>query len=416
MEKLMQNLEEETDSCINCGFCESACPTLPASGFRASIGARGRVDMGKALIHEYKETGKISLKINESFYSCLDCFACVQVCPAGVNAGKVSQIGKEIVVKETTNSGSSNNPVAEMIVNITMKHMNPLGVGKQCSGWAKNLSFDNNSEFLLYTGHMYQLMAYNKKLQTMEKRMGENLAESMSKLLSKHTELSRFMRFFKDKELNIEMNKYLQNIYHLLKKTGLDFKYLGKEEPYPGTFIYDLGYLENFKAYSNYIIDLFHKHKIRKIITVDPHTYDLLKNIMPKYNENFDFEVYHYLELIKDLNFSNSGEKVTYHEPCHFVLRDNALNLPRDMLEQTSHLTMPVRSGKKVFCCGGPTELLYGNLSEKVSNIRYEQLRQTGSNKIITACPICLTNLKKDSNVIDISEKLLSSLNTSQPS
>ena len=89
-------MKEEVEKCVNCGFCESVCPTLPASGFRSTIGARGRVDLGKAFIAEMNNAGRSELKISDSFYSCLDCFACLQVCPAGVNAGKVSGIGREI--------------------------------------------------------------------------------------------------------------------------------------------------------------------------------------------------------------------------------------------------------------------------------------------------------------------------------
>ena len=60
--KLLEKLEDEVNSCINCGFCESVCPTLPSSGFRSSIGARGRVDVGKEMIREIKGKGVIELK------------------------------------------------------------------------------------------------------------------------------------------------------------------------------------------------------------------------------------------------------------------------------------------------------------------------------------------------------------------
>ena len=87
---LIEEIEKEASKCINCGFCDSVCPTLPASGYKGHISARGRVNLANNLINEIKSKGKIELRINEPFYSCLLCYACQDVCPAGINAGKIS--------------------------------------------------------------------------------------------------------------------------------------------------------------------------------------------------------------------------------------------------------------------------------------------------------------------------------------
>ena len=148
----------------------------------------------------------------------------------------------------------------------------------------------------------------------------------------------------------------------------------------------------------------------KRIITVDPHTYDLLKNVYPEFVSNFDFEVVHYIDLIKDLDFEKSGEKVTFHEPCHFVLRDSPYNSPMDILRESSEVVLPARSGRKTRCCGGPDELLFPELSEKISEQRYNELRETGASRVVTACPICFTNLAKDEKAIEISDFLVEKL------
>ncbi len=404
---LMEELDDEVSSCINCGFCETVCPTLPASGFRSSIGARGRVDLGKEIFKEVRESGRIELKIGESFYTCLDCYACLQVCPAGVNAGKVSEIGKALISSGEITVKSQRNPIADMIVELTMKYRNPLGVRELCSGWAEGLAFDGSSSTLLYTGNMYQLMAYNKALGKLESQIGSMLSKTIAGFFTKHTSFSKYIKHFADKKMKEEMDNYLRDIYLLLKGTGTTFNYLAKDEPYPGTFIYDLGYREKFAEYAKYLADLFHKKNVEHIITVDPHTYDLLKNTVPKFVEDFDFTVSHYLEYIKPESLAKTSEKVTFHEPCHFVLRKDSYDVPKKLLESTSDIVMPARSGKKVLCCGGPDELLYKGLSEKISMERFRELKDTGAEKIITACPICLSNLKKENIVTDISSYLL---------
>ncbi|MFP3209538.1 MAG: (Fe-S)-binding protein [Nitrososphaeria archaeon] len=57
---------------------------------------------------------------------------------------------------------------------------------------------------------------------------------------------------------------------------------------------------------------------------MDPHTYDLLAAVYPKYVEGFgaDVEVLHYTDLLGGLELKNLGISVAYHEPCHFAVRD----------------------------------------------------------------------------------------------
>ena len=404
--ELLKELQEEVEKCINCGFCESVCPTLPASGFRSSIGARGRVDIASALLGELDKNGKSSLAISESFYSCLDCFACLQVCPAGVNAGKVSHLGKSIIADSTTLEINERKAIADMIVSVTMKTMNPLGLRRECSKWSSGLEFDSASDTLFYTGNMYQLMPYSKKLSGVERMMGQKATDAMARLISSHPGLSRLTGLMKDDALEREMNRFLQDIYALLSAAKIEMNYLGEDEPYPGTFIFDLGYISEFRRYAERVTEIFHQKGVRNIITVDPHTYDLLKVQYPKYVPEFDFDVCYYTDFLDALEFEKDHALTTLHEPCHFTLREEAYNGPLKYAMKITDVVLPDRSGKKLMCCGGPDELLFGNLSDEISRERFQQLKNTGAGKVLTACPICYSNLRKDSSVQDLSTYL----------
>jgi glycolate oxidase iron-sulfur subunit len=96
----IKDLFEETEKCISCGFCEAVCPTLPSMNYRSIYGARGRVLLAREVVKNINESGKVKLKINDPFYTCLGCYACFYVCPAGVNAGKVSEMVKDIVTEK----------------------------------------------------------------------------------------------------------------------------------------------------------------------------------------------------------------------------------------------------------------------------------------------------------------------------
>lgn len=394
--------------CVNCGFCESVCPTLPAAGFRPIVGARGRVNLAKFLLGQVGNDRKSDLRISEAFYSCLDCYACVQVCPAGVNAGKVSQIGKQIIVNGQLLGTDQEEPVARMIVEATKRFGNPLGVRTQCSGWAKGLEFDEDSDTLLYTGNMYQLMAYNSSLARLEALMGERMTSFIAKVAAGHPSVLYFSRFVVSKRLENRMNSYLRAIYTLLKSSGLQFNYLGKDEPYPGTLMHDFGYQEEFIKYGAGVVNLFKERGVKTIVTVDPHTYDILRNKYPKHFSGFDFNVVYYLDYLKEMEFEKEDAAVTFHEPCYFVLREDTYSTPPQLLSKIARVTYPQRSGKRTMCCGGPDEALYAGLSQRISEERSSQLKAAGTKRTITACPICYSNLSGDGAVEDISGFLAS--------
>lgn len=403
-ENLLHLLGEESEKCISCGFCDSVCPTYPASGYDPIITARGRAQLGKKFFDDLMENGISQLSVSDSFYSCLDCHACVQVCPTGVDAGRVSDLAKGVMASGKSGMKKSTKPISRMIVAATMRYNNPLGVREKCADWADGLTFEKDSDTLLYTGNMYQLMAYSRSMKNTRDAMGEGLSNAMAGMVSRIPSLLKFGTRRYDEEIMAAMQRNLRNIVYLLERSGLKFSYMGKEEPYSGTFLYDLGYVAEFREYANRIHNMFKNSAYRRIITVDPHTYELLKFIYPKFVEDFGLEVYHYLDFMDSTRMTGTGTKTVFHEPCHFVLSAENYNRPKEILSAISKMTLPERSGKRTFCCGGPNELLFGDLSDRISSMRFKQLKEAHAEKIVTACPICYVNLAKDHTVYDISD------------
>lgn len=404
MTNLFEDLEKEASKCINCGFCDSVCPTLPASGYKANISARGRVNLANSIIKEIKSRGKFELNISESYYSCLTCYACLEVCPAGINAGKVSELGRKIIVKYSKNQ---RNIIADVIVKNIIKYKDPLGLTKECSSWAEGVSFDKSSKNLLYTGHMYQLMAYSKGIEDFILKR-KRLFNLLTKVISIFPSLIKISRFFYKKEIKEKMESSLKNIVNLLKMSEIDFKY-EKDEPYPGTLLLDYGYDEEFAKYAKEVTDYFKSKGIERIIVIDPHTYEILKIHYPRYVKDFNFEVVYYFDLLDNLKFEKIEKEITYHEPCHFIRRLNYTK-HRDFLKEKSILKLPLHSGRNTMCCGGPDAMLYKDISDKVAENRFKELEETKAEYIVTSCPVCFANLYKSNSVIDFSSFLILSL------
>ncbi len=395
-----------TDKCINCGFCEAVCPTLEAASFKAAIGARGRVMIAKEMLSELKRVDFDTSDFLDPFYSCLNCNACLTVCPAGINAGEISRLSRQELVYRKA-AGKS---VADMIVRLTVKYGSPLGLSKRMNKWFDGMKFYDDSEILFYTGQMYLLTAYSKSFSGLELKMGERLTNAGASIIARFPFLIKLLSLiFKGKDVDDYM-KSVRNIYDLLSKAGIRMNHI-ENEPYPGTFILDLGYEEQFRRYAENFTKIIREKKIKKIVTTDPHTYDLLKFSYPKYVKDFDAEVSFYTDYLADLKFRKLDENLIMHEPCHLIRGEDRYNVASKILENVSNVTYPTHSGQSTACCGGPDELLFPNLSERISEKRYEELRSAGKGNIVTACPICLSNLNKNKDAKDLSDILKRAMN-----
>jgi len=125
-------------------------------------------------------------------------------------------------------------------------------------------------------------------------------------------------------------------------------------------------------------------------------------------------EVIHYLELLRDVvGFDKIAEKVTnplkgkkvaaYYgclllRPGKVLKLDNPEN-PKIMEDFTRALgAEPVISPMRNECCGGYVTLEDKTIAQKRSTAVTSSAKELGADVIVTACPLCLYNLTKNSN------------------
>ena len=258
---------------------------------------------------------------------------------------------------------------------------------------------------LLITGHMYQIMPYVVGLSGIRDRLGEGPLRALARVASRAPRILRLARPFADGRSVALYRGYLRNIASLLRAAGVEFAY-DPLEPYPGTLLYELGHDAEFARYARAFADYLRGLGASRVITVDPHTRDLLAEVYPRYVEGFGVEVLHYADLLGGLELRDLGISVAYHEPCHFAVRDEPLAAVGSLLGRAAEVRYARRSGRRNLCCGGPAELLRGGVAAAVSWRRFAELKELGADLIVTACPICHVNLNKDGSVVDASEVL----------
>ncbi|MCF7849468.1 MAG: (Fe-S)-binding protein [Kiritimatiellales bacterium] len=282
--------------------------------------------------------------------------------------------------------------------------------------WAKGLELPKGGKTILYTGHLYQLIPVIDAMAGQMSRLEDSpltkyfgLGRNVNKLIN----MTFFMGMMASKNTRKDYDHMLRNIALLLKKANVEFGYLYGEELYSGALVYDEGLDGAFAKHAQRVCDLFKKHGVEKVITVDPHTTHTLRSVFPEYVKGFDLDVKSYLEVLADSGIKPTtliSDELALHDSCVYARHENVVEQPRELLNRAGvKIKNPTLCGKNTHCCGGPLESLFPSESHRIANNRAKQLKEAGDN-IATMCPICLVSLRKAANgsaqVSDLSDTL----------
>jgi Fe-S oxidoreductase len=269
---------------------------------------------------------------------------------------------------------------------------------RNATRWARGLDLPRGGQTVLYTGMMYQLIPYIEGLVKVEKRLGDSpLAKftALGRKMNRVVNVSAFMAR-PSAQLKAVYNQVPINVAHLLKQAGVEFGYLYKDDLYSGALAHDLGADEAVAEHARRVYEVLKKHGVKTVITIDPHTTNMLRSVYPKVIPGYDIQVKAYLEVLaeKDLVVRNAlrGE-VTVHDPCVFARYENIVDEPRKLLAATGMtINEPENSGRMTWCCGGPVESLYPEKALANAAKRAEQLKAAAP-EVVTMCPMCFVNL-----------------------
>jgi Fe-S oxidoreductase len=270
--------------------------------------------------------------------------------------------------------------------------------GRNATRWARGLDLPRGGETVLYTGMMYQLIPYIEGLVKAETRLGDSPLAKLTSLGRKINRLINISAFMArpSAQLKAVYNQVPIDVARLLKQAGVEFGYLYKDDLYSGALAHDLGADEVVAEHARRVYEVLKKRGVKTLITIDPHTTNMLRSVYPKLVPGFDIQVKNYLEVLAERELVPrtvlSGQAVI-HDPCVFARYEGIIDEPRKLLAATG-LTVrePERSGRMTWCCGGPVESLYPDKARANAEKRVQQLSEAGSEGI-TMCPMCFVNL-----------------------
>jgi Fe-S oxidoreductase len=341
-------------TCVECGRCQVNCPAWGA----------GKELNPKTIVLQTQDAllaGERAMKLGELYsekvlWQCTTCGACENQCPVGI---------EHLPLLIGSRRGLVSNGEAPEYLGAMYNHLERRG-----NIWG--LGYDQRQKFVAAAA-----------LETFDPARHEVLVW-----------LGCAGAFEAD------FQKSLRSLFEILRRRGVTFGVLAKErctgDPAKRTgneYMYQelaTGNIEDLKAAGP-----------TKILTSCPHC---VKTIGDDYRKfGYEVEVVHSAvfveELTRDVTIGAADGKVTYHDPCYLGRYGGKVDEPRSLLTRFgASIAEPVRNRDNPYCCGAGGGLLFADKEEepgsRISDVRFKQLRETGADTVVTACPFCSIMLK----------------------
>jgi Fe-S oxidoreductase len=201
----------------------------------------------------------------------------------------------------------------------------------------------------------------------------------------------------------------------LLNEAGVKFAILGNKEKNSGDTPRRLGNEFLFQELATKNIEEFEKNEVKKIVTIDPHAYNIFKNEYPDFG--FEGEVYHHTELLAKLVKEGKlvpkhavNETITFHDSCYLGRYNEVYDAPRDILKAIPGVDLKEmeRNRDTAMCCGAGGGLMWmeEETGHRINVARTEQALAVNPSVISSGCPYCLTMLSDGTKAKEVEENV----------
>ncbi|NSL52998.1 heterodisulfide reductase-related iron-sulfur binding cluster [Calidifontibacillus erzurumensis] len=201
----------------------------------------------------------------------------------------------------------------------------------------------------------------------------------------------------------------------LLNEAGVSFAILGNKEKNSGDTPRRLGNEFLFQELATANIAEIEKSGAKKIVTIDPHAYNTLKNEYVDFG--LEVEVYHHTEVLAQLIKEGRlkpkyelDETITFHDSCYLGRYNEIYDQPREILRSIPgvKLVEMERNRETGMCCGAGGGLMWmeEHVGNRINVARTEQALEVNPTVISSGCPYCLTMLSDGTKAKEVEDKV----------
>lgn len=195
--------------------------------------------------------------------------------------------------------------------------------------------------------------------------------------------------------------KIAMSFAKVMNEASIPFAILGNKEKNSGDTPRRIGNEFLFQDLAAKNIETFKKYGIKKIITTDPHAFNVFKNDYPEFGLE-GVEVYHHTQMIDQwikegrIRLENRvDERVVYHDSCYIGRYNGIYDAPRNILQAIPgvELVEMDRNKEDAMCCGAGGGMMWTEEDEgtRVNTTRVRQALDGDPTVIGSNCPYCLT-------------------------
>ncbi|AST93791.1 hypothetical protein BC6307_22205 [Sutcliffiella cohnii] len=199
----------------------------------------------------------------------------------------------------------------------------------------------------------------------------------------------------------------------LLNEAGVKFAILGNKEKNSGDTPRRLGNEFLFQELATNNIAEFEKNEVKKIVTIDPHAYNIFKNEYPDFG--LEAEVFHHTEVLAELVQAGKlkptvevNETITFHDSCYLGRYNEVYDPPREILKAIPgvKLVEMERNRESGMCCGAGGGLMWSEetVGTRINVARTEQALAVNPSVISSGCPYCLTMMSDGTKAMEVDE------------
>jgi Fe-S oxidoreductase len=342
-------------TCVECGRCQVNCP---AWGAGKELNPKAIIlQTQDALLAGKRDTKLAEIYTDKVLWQCTTCGACENQCPVGI------------------------------------EHL-PLIIGSR-------RGLVSNGDAPEYLGGMYNNLERRSNIWGLTYDQRQKFVTSASLETFDPARHDVLVWLGCAGAFEADFQKSLRSLFEILRLKKVRFGVLSKErcngDPAKRT-----GNEYMYQELANANIADLKAAGPKKILTSCPHC---VKTIGDDYRKfGYEVEIVHSAVFVEELTRADRAAAagdgvVTYHDPCYLARYGGRDDEPRALLNRFgADVKEPVRNRQNPYCCGAGGGLLFADKEEepgsRISDVRFRQLRQTGANTVVTACPFCSIMLK----------------------